>query len=397
MNQYKYKAINEQGKYIRGNIAAENIGELEALLKSSNLTLVSHSINKASTFIGSRQLSTKELIMMFSHLEQLDKAGISIIDSIADLKDSADSTKVKNLMQEIYEALKNGSMISEAFAKHPKIFTPIFIGLIGTGEKTGNLNIAFSSIVYHLKWSADMKRKTVKAIRYPLFSLCVMLAVVGIMTTFVVPKVTQFLQSQNIELPFTTIALIAFSDFVQNNGILLIATIPTLIVIYKILNLSPNIALRMDELKLHIPVFGKIIGKIDASRFCHFFSITFKSGLGVLECLESAKTVVGNRAIRQSIDIAKEQVSSGQRLSKSIASTHHFSSMVVRMFDIGEVSGNMEAALNNIRFFYDQEINDSIEKMVGMIQPALTVVMGGLMAWITIAVFGPIYGSFGKF
>ena len=300
-------------------------------------------------------------------------------------------------MQAIYESLKNGSMISESFAKHPKIFAPIFIGLISTGEKTGNLNIAFNSIVYHLKWSADMKRKTIKAIRYPLFSICVMLIVDGIMTTFVVPKVTQFLQTQQIALPFTTIALIAFSNFAQNNGILLIATIPALIIIHKILNLFPKIAIKLDEFKLHIPIFGKIIGKIDASRFCHFFSITFKSGLGVLECLESAKTVISNRAIKQSINIAKEQVASGQSLSKSIAATHHFSSMVVRMFDIGEVSGNMEAALDNIRFFYDQEINDSIEKMVGMIQPSLTLVMGGMMAWITIAVFGPIYGSFGKF
>ena len=395
MNKYKYKAINEDGKYVRGRISAESPGELEVLLKNSNHYLVSYHIDRGSAFGG--KLTTKELIAMFSHLEQLDRSGVSIVDSIVDVKDSADSLKIRNLMQEIYEALRNGSMLSDAFGKHPTIFSPVFIGLITTGEKTGNLHTAFSSIVDHLKWSAEMKRKTTKAIRFPLFSLGVMLSVVGVMTTFVVPKVTEFLKTQNIALPAMTRALIAFSDFAKHNGLLMIVMIPVLVILYKFINRLPVISTKFDEIKLHMPIFGSIIGKIDASRFCHFFSITFKSGLGVLECLEAAKDVVGNRAIKESIDIAKQMVSNGQTLSKSIAATGHFPSLVVRMFDVGETSGNMEDALNNIRFFYDQEINDSIDKMVGMIQPSLTLVMGGMMAWITIAVFGPIYSTFGKF
>jgi type IV pilus assembly protein PilC len=395
MNKYKYKAINEEGKYVRGRISAESPGELEVILKNSKNYLISYHIDKGGTFDG--KLSTKELIAMFSHLEQLDRSGISIVDAIVDVKDSAESVRIRNLMQEIYESLKNGSMLSDSFAKHPSFFSSVFIGLISTGEKTGNLHTAFKSIVDHLKWTAEMKRKTIKAIRYPLFSLGVMLIVVGIMTTFVVPKVTEFLLSQNIDLPTITRALISFSNFAKNNGFEIIISIPIIVVVYKILNRIPKISTKMDEMKLHMPIFGPIINKIDSSRFCHFFSITFKSGLGVLDCLESAKEVVGNRAIRESIDIAKQQVSDGQSLAKSIAATGHFPSLVVRMFEIGEASGNMEESLNNIRFFYDQEINDSIDKMVGMIQPALTLIMGGMMAWITIAVFGPIYSSFGKF
>ncbi len=393
MNRFKYKAINDDGKYVKGHISADNAGELEVLLKNSQLYLISYKIERGGIF--SEKLSIKELIAMFSHLEQLDKAGVSIIDSIVDVKDSAESVKIRNLMQEIYESLKNGSMLSEAFAKHPQIFSRVFIGLINTGERTGNLHNAFNSIVDHLKWSMEMKRKVTKAIRYPIFSLCVMLCVLGIMTTVVVPKVTDFLRGQDIALPITTRALIGFSNFAQRDGIFIVLLIPALIIIYKMLDRIPSIALKMDKAKLHIPVFGKIINKIDASRFCHFFSITFKSGLGVLDCLESAKEVVNNRAIKASIDIAKQQVADGQQLANAIAHTGCFSSLVVRMFGIGETSGNMEGSLNNIRFFYDQEINDSIDKMVGMIQPALTIAMGGMMAWITIAVFGPIYSSFG--
>ncbi|MFT6219646.1 MAG: type IV pilus assembly protein PilC [Rickettsiales bacterium] len=395
MNRYRYKAIDDDGKYVRGVISAESIGELEVLLKNSNLYLVSNRIEKDSIFGG--KLDPKDLITIFTHLEQLDRAGVSIIDSISDIKNSSDSIKVRNLMQEVFESLKNGSLLSESFAKHPKIFPEIFVGLISNGEKTGNLYQSFNSIIDHIKWNTDMKRKTGKAIRYPLFSITVMMLVLGVMTTVVVPKVTEFLQSQDIELPTITVALINFSSFVQNNGGLIVLSIPTFIVIYKILNTRPSIAIRMDKIKLCIPFFGKIITKIDASRFCYFFSITFKSGLGVLECLEAAKTVVGNHAIKESIDNIKTKVSDGQKLAKAIESTGFFPSLVIRMFEVGENSGNMEDALNNIKFFYDREINDSVDKMVGMIQPILTLVMGGMMAWITIAVFGPIYSSFGNF
>jgi type IV pilus assembly protein PilC len=395
MNRYRYKAIDDDGKYIRGVISAESVGELEVLLKNSSLYLISQRIEKDSLFGG--KLSDKDLITIFSHLEQLDRAGVSIIDSISDIKNSADSIKVRNLMQEIYESLKNGSLLSESFAKHPKIFPEIFIGLISNGEKTGNLFHSFNSIIDHIKWNSDMKRKTGKALRYPLFSIVVMMLVLGVMTTVVVPKVTEFLQAQDIALPAMTRALIAFSDFVQNKGMLIVLSVPAFIMVYKILNTRPSIAIKMDKAKLYIPFFGNIITKIDASRFCYFFSITFKSGLGVLECLEAAKTVVGNHAIKASIADIKKRVSDGQKLAKAIEASGFFPSLVIRMFEVGENSGNMEDALNNIRFFYDREINDSVDKLVGMIQPMLTLVMGGMMAWITIAVFGPIYSSFGKF
>ncbi len=156
----------------------------------------------------------------------------------------------------------------------------------------------------------------------------------------------------------------------------------------------PGMDIKIDHIKLHVPIIGPILGKLDASRFCHFFGMTFKSGLGVIECLDSAAMVIQNSAIRNSIIEVKKQVADGQSLAKAISSTGYFPTMVSRMFKIGEESGNMENALQNIKYFYDREINDSIDRLVGLIQPTLTLTMGGMIAWITIAVFGPIYGTF---
>lgn len=393
MNKYKYRAVSDTGVYSDGSIAAENPADLANILQATGLELISYKVEKNKSGFFDR-VKLKDLVSIFIHFEQLNRAGVAIIDSIADLKETAENIKVKNLMQEIYESIKNGSLFSESLAKHPDIFDPVYVGLIATGERTGNLSDAFTSILDHLKWSIEMKRKTKKAIVGPTFGLIMMFVVLGVMTTIVVPKVTGFLATQGIALPAPTVALIAFSKFMQHYGYLIPVGVIGLIIALKAIYHLPGMDIKLDHIKLYIPIIGPILSKLDASRFCHFFGMTFKSGLGVIECLDSASMVIKNRAMKHSIIQVKQQVADGQSLAKAISSTGYFPTMVSRMFKIGEESGNMDNALQNIKYFYDREINDSIDRLVGMIQPTLTFVMGGMMAWISIAVFGPIYSSF---
>ena len=396
MKHFRYKVINENGRYVSGRMSAENPSDLATILRLTGLELVSFKEERKKNYGFFSKIKTRDLIAVFIHLEQLERAGVSIIDSINDLKETADSERIKNLMAEIYEAIKNGSLFSESLSKHPDIFNPIHVGLISMGEKTGNLATSFGSIIDDLKWNMDIKRKTKKATTGPLFGIFMMCIVLGVMTTIVVPKVTGFIIAQGLTLPVMTIALIAFSDFVKNNWYLIIFSVPLIMILVKLLAKNPEMAVKIDDLKLKLPIIGPIISKIDAAKFCQFFAITFKSGLGVIECLEASSSVIKNKAVKKSIIVVKQQVTDGQSLAKAIALTGYFPNLVVRMFKIGEESGNMETALQNIKFFYDREINDSIDKLVGMIQPTLTIVMGGMIAWITIAVFGPIYGSFSK-
>ena len=394
MANFKYKAINQDGKYVSGKIAADNPSELMSLLKSSEMELVSYREDKkrASAFFGG--LKSSELVTIFIHLEQLDRAGVSIIDSIQDLKETADSSKIKNLMQELYESIKNGNLFSESLAKRPEIFKATYIGLISMGEKTGNLSNSFLNIIEDIKWNIEIRRKTRKAIMGPLFGIILMFTVLGIMTAVVVPKVTGFLAAQSIGLPFLTVALIAFSNFVQTYWFLIVSTPPSIWAVMKILGRFPKLSVKIDYIKLKIPVFGPIITKIESVKFCQFFSMTFKSGLGVLECLDSSSVTLKNKAIKGALSFVRQQVSDGQSLSGSISATKFFPNLVVRMFKVGEESGNMEGSLRNIKYFYDKEINDSIERIVSLIQPTITIIMGGMIAWIAVAVFGPIYSTF---
>jgi len=399
MNRYSYKAINETGKYIKGTMSAESPSELSAMLKTTGLEIVSFRVEKplfGGITIGGGRIKTKDLITTFIHLEQLNKAGVPIIDSISDLKETSDSPAVRSLMYEIYESIRNGRLLSESLAQHQEIFNSVYVGLVASAEKTGNLSNAFRNIVDDLKWSIEFKRKISKATIGPSFGIFIMFIVTAIMMSIVVPKVTGFLQLQDIALPAVTKSLIHTSNFFQNNWLFILLFFPVVYVVLKLLGRMPEVGVKLDDLKLRIPVIGPIATKLDAAKFCQFFGMTFKSGLGVIESLDSASMVIKNSAIRRSILFVKQEVSDGKTLAKAIDNTGYFPALVSRMFKVGEESGNMDDALQNIKYFYDAEINDSIDRLVGMIQPALTIIMGGMIMWITIAVFGPIYGSFSK-
>lgn len=397
MNRYNYKAIDQSGQYVKGDILADNPIELSSILSKQGLELVKYSTQSllSSKFFAGR-VSQKDVIEIFIHLEQMERAGISIIDSITDLRDGASSSAVKNLTTEVLNSIEEGLMFSDSLAKYPKTFNKVYIGLIRSGEKTGSLSTAFNSIIEDIKWNMDIKRKIRKATLGPLFGVIMMFIVVGIMTTLVVPKITVFLKEQNIDLPFSTIALIIFSDFMQKFWHLTLITPVIIFVLIKVLRKISLINLVLDKFWLKMPIFGAIIIKVNSAKFCQFFGITFKSGLSIVECLDSAGGVINNAAIRQSIEVVKYQITNGKTLTEGIKSSGYFPSLVVRMFKIGEESGNMEESLKNIKFFYDKEINDSIDRIIGLIQPTLTLIMGGMVAWIAISVFGPIYASFSK-
>lgn len=395
MASYQYVALNQKGKKVRGNIVAANEGDLEKRLRSIQLDIIDAKVVPAKRVGWFERIKIQDLIVFCIHLEQLERAGVPILEAIADLRDTADSTHMKDVMADIYESVQAGDLLSMALAKHPKIFDMVFVSLVQAGEKTGNLHEVFHHLTRHLKWVSHIQSRIKKATYYPMFLLVLMVGILTLMMMFVIPKLSGFLMSQNFELPWYTKALVKFSHFFTDYWyILLLLPVIAVVAITVLKRTVPQIAYALDRFKLAIPYIGSTIYKIELARFCHFFGIMYRSGIGILECLNTGSQVVGNRIIRESILGIKNSVAEGNSLTLSLRASDQFPSLVVRMFKVGEESGNLETTLENINFFYDREVEDSVNNMVGVIQPALTIVMGGLMLWISMAVFGPLYNSF---
>jgi type IV pilus assembly protein PilC len=397
MLNYSYVALNDKGRKTRGEVMAENELDLETRLKDLGMDLIDYREKKEKKAGFMSKIKMQDMIVFCMHMEQLERAGVPLLDALADARDATDSLKLKNILTSVYENVKNGIMFSTALGQHPMVFDPVFVGLIAAGEKTGNLGESFVNLANHMKWTNDLRRKIKKATRYPIVLVVVLSAVISILMLFVVPKLIEFILAQGFEIPLHTELLISFSSFFGEYWYACLG-VPVLTFIAGMMGYrtSESFAYKVDKYMLKAPIIGKVIRKINLARFTQFFSVMFRSGIDILESLRAAREVVGNRVLKESIDLVYRSVIEGNRLTESLRMSSQFPNLVVRMFKVGEESGNMNDALENINFFYNREVDDAVDGMVSMIQPILTVVMGSMIFWVIAAVFGPLYQSFSK-
>lgn len=399
MVQFAYRAINDKGRNVRGKITAANDADLFNQLRSIGLELVDAKPIKDNrlAIALAPKVKVRDQIQLCLHLEQLQNAGVPLIEGLADVRDSTTNARLRDMLAEIYRDVSDGSSLSDAFGKHPRVFGAVFTALLSAGEASGNLNESFAQLVKHLKWTEAVNAKVKKAIRYPSFILLMMAALFFFMMTLVVPEVVGFLKGMGTDLPVVTTTLIATSDAVQAYWWAMIgAPFVAVLGLKALVKASPGFAYAMDSLLLRLPVLGDLVRKISLSRFSHFFAIMFQSGVPLLSCLETAQRVVVNKVLQAALEQVREAVQTGVPLSVAMQRSGQFPSLVTRMVRIGEDSGNLSGTLENVTDFYDRDVDETVDKVVAMAEPGLTLAAGLLMAWIIGGVFGPLYDSLGQ-
>ncbi len=399
MKKYNYRALNEKGKTIRGVLSAVNETDLYQQLKATGMELVDCKLQKTGSkgLPFMRSVKMRDMIQVFVHLEQLQKAGVPLLDSLSDIRDAVDSAVLRDVMSEIYRDVSQGLALSQAMAKHPKYFDYVTVSITASGEETGNLAGSFAQLIVFMKWADMMRKRVVKAMTYPLFTLFIFLIVLTVLMMFTVPQIVGFLKYMDQELPWVTLSLIATSDFLQAHGIWVFITpivlVTTIIVLKRV---SPGFRYKFHVFSLRFPVIGNVIKKVDLARFSRTFAALFKSGLEILKCMDTSTDVVKNLVINGALRRARQQIAEGLSISGALSNTNEFPSLVVRMVKIGEDSGNLTRVFDQIAEFYDNDVDEAVQKMIGMISPTLTILLGGVILWIAAGVFGPIYGVLGK-
>jgi type IV pilus assembly protein PilC len=399
VEKYKYRAMNDLGKPVRGVLTAANEQDLFAQLQDAGLELISCSNgSKKAGFLsalGKKKIPIRELMQFFMNLRQMQAAGIPLLDSLADLRDTSDNDSFRDVISEIYRELSEGSSFSEAMGSHPRVFSNLHISLISSGEQNGDIQAACQQLVKYLKWVDSMQSMVRKATRYPMFLLFAVILTVVVMMAFVVPQIVGFISELDQELPFATRSLMATSDFFVAHWLTviigLVSTVVTCIVLFRT---SDGFAYQFDSLMLRMPVMGDLIRKINIARFSQTFGALFKGGIDVLKALDAASNTVTNRVLKQGLDDVQEYVKSGDSLSVAMNRSGEFPSMVVRMLRVGEESGNLTEVLDQVAEFYTNDVDEEVQKVISMIEPSLTAILGGMILWIAVGVFGPIYSSF---
>lgn len=388
------------GRPVRGVISAANENDLFAQLRGAGMELVScKALSQQRGFLKNLALSSKidarEKIQFFLHLEQMQSAGVPMLDALSDIRETADNPRMRDMISDVAKSVTEGKALSEALAEHPRVFGNLYTSLIAAGEETGDLPASYRQLIKFLKWMDAMDVRTRKATRYPLMLVCVVLVTVFTMMVFVVPQVVDFLVAQKQDLPFYTRALIAVSDFFVTWW--LPAIIVPFVVVSGMLFLhrtSSNIRYWVDVFLLKLPLAGTLIRKVNIARFAQTFGALFASGIDVLTGLNAATNTIGNKGLVEAMDSVQQYVRSGSSLSQALDRSGEFPSMVVRMVRIGEETGKLTEVLDQVCEFYTNDVDEEVQKLISMIEPSLTILLGGMIMWIAAGVFGPIYSSF---
>jgi len=392
MAMYAYKAINKSGQRRTGLQDASNLVDLEMRLKRTGLDLINGKIAKKNRFATGATVTRRELITFFFNMEQLTNAGVPLLESLADMRDTLSNPLLREVVADLIENIEGGMRLSQAMAEHPRVFEKVFVSLVNAGEKSGKLQEVFLHLTNTLKWEDEMASQTKQVLIYPAFVMVVVIGVAFFLMIYLVPQLTGFIKNMGQTLPFHTKALLFVSSiFVQYWYVMLMVPLIAFAIIKFMVAYNPRARYRLDDLKLRLWPIGPILKKIILARFANFFGMLYASGISILECIAICRDIAGNVVIEESLIQAGRKIEEGENLTQSFQSTNIFPPLVLRMLRVGEATGALDKALLNVGYFYDRDVKEAITSAQAMIGPAMTVFLGLMLGWIMFSVLTPIY------
>ncbi len=399
MPSYEYKAIDKTGRPARGGLDAVNEIDLELRLRRMGLDLITcKSVDRrTSSLAGGGTITSRDLANFCFDMEQMVRSGIPIIDGLRDMRDTIDSPRFCEVLTIMTEDMEAGHVLSQCMATHTDVFDRVFVSLIRAGEQSGQLPEIFKNLADTIRWQDELTSQTKRLLMYPALTLVVVLAVMAALLIFLVPQIAQLFKSMGMALPIQTQVLLAVSAFTKDYWLpmLLVPTI-AIIALMLFIRRSDKAAYLWDHAILRLPVIGPIIQKIIISRFANTFGLMYRSGITVLDAIRICVDVVGNRVIADGLNRAVQQVASGDGLTDTFRDLGLFPPLVIRMLRVGESTGALDVSLANVTYFYNRDVKDSVDKGMQMLGPAMTLILGGMIAFVIWAVLGPVYDILGK-
>ena len=398
MPGFHYKAIDKGGRPARGKLDASNEVDLELRLKRMGLDLITfRAVRSGGATLARGTVTRRDLITFCFDLEQITRSGIPLIEGLRDLRDGTENPRFREMLSSVLEDIEGGKMLSQGLAGFPTVFGPVFVSLVKAGEQSGRMTEVFESLGNALKWQDELVSQTRRLLVYPALVLVVVVGVTLFLLIYLVPQVVTLLKSMGLQLPLQTRILIGLSEFVTHYWYILIA-LPFVAgaAFTYFVKTNPKGLYYFDYLKLRLPITGPILQKIILARFANFFALMYQSGITILEAIRTSEDIVGNRVIAEGLQRAGQQINAGESMSETFRNLGLFPPLVIRMMRVGENTGALDTALLNISYFYTRDVRESIDKALKLLEPTMTLVLGGILALILFSVLTPIYDILGK-
>jgi len=405
MPKFTWKGI-KAGIYKEGVIEAKNEHEATYLIRKSHVIIYSvesldKQKNKKNIFAGllpneesQKNIKEKDVLIFTKKLTTMVRAGLPVVDTLALLTDQMESKAFKKVLKQIHLDIESGNSVSVSFSKYDKLFGNIYINLVKAGEASGKLDAFLSKLVENLEKTAKIKANIKSALFYPVILLVVSLGVISIMLIYVVPIFVELFASVGGELPALTQMIMSASDYVRDpmrGGVTFIAIVIGLYMLKKQIRTNYNWRKKYHRMLLKLPLVGDLIIKSGLSKIGMILGNLSAAGVPLIEALEISTTATDNIPLTEAMNNVKLGVFSGRPLSELFDKEKIIPSTFSQMIKVGEETGNMEEMFESISGYYQEELDDAVQRLTAMLEPIMIVFMGGTIGFIIIAMYLPIF------
>ncbi|MCC6154467.1 MAG: type II secretion system inner membrane protein GspF [Candidatus Hydrogenedentes bacterium] len=401
--KFAYKAMNRDGKEVFGVIESES--QALAINDVKNLGLFPTVVREASKSDERRARKTKkginefyiggvkvkQLVVMTRQLSTLIDAGLPLLRSLNILIAQQKPSKLKDILREMTADIQGGSTFSDALAKHPKYFDRLYVNMVRAGEVGGMLEVVLQRLAIFMERRQALKRKVKGAMIYPIAVLTIAAGIVWFLLTYIVPEFATVFKDFGAKLPAMTMILIDIGDFCRFKWWIILLTITTTLNVIKILSKIKLTKRIMDRVVLKLPLVGDLVTKVAVARFARTLGTLITSGVPILQSLKITKETIGNEVIENAIMKVHDSIKDGDTIAAPLDESKVFPAMVVNMIDVGEETGSLDSMLMKVADIYDAEVEAAVEAMLRLMEPVIIIVLGGIIGFIVIALYLPIF------
>ena len=398
---FLYVAYTEDKRLVKGKLSATSEETATDLLSYGGYQVVSLKsvvpfFDKEKLLSRFSRIKPQEIVMFSRQLALLLESGTDIVTSLELLQSQVTNQALKRIIGEIASDIRGGSSLSVALSKHPQAFSQMYYRAIAAGEQGGNLEIVLRQMADYIERGAATEKKIKSALTYPIIVSIVAIIVIAILVTFILPSFTSLYSQFGAALPLPTRILMGATDLLSNYGLYLLLVIAAAAGIGYVYIKTPAGKYQWNKLLLHLPVLGRINLLSELSRCCRTMALLVRVGLPLPEILTMAIHGSSNKVIEEALTEVQQELIRGEGLSRPMVKRELFLPLMVQMVGVGEETGNLDNTLATVAESFEVEADDKTDSAVGLIQPAMTVIIGLIVAFIALALMSAMYSIYGQ-
>ena len=390
LSRWKWVGKGPQDRPLSGEMIGRSKAEVAAELTKQNIVI--RRISKKGNLGGSGRINPNDVMVFARQMATMIRAGIPLLQALQVVAESLKKPAMVALVQHMMSDVSSGSSFSDALRRHPKHFDRLFVNLVNAGEQSGALDQMLDRVATYKEKVESLKARVKKALWYPTAVMTIGIAVTMLLLIKVVPEFESMFQSFGAELPALTQMTVNLSELAQRYWLVALGAVIGAVLLLKFsIQRSAKVAYRMHALLLRLPVIGDIMHKSAIARFSRTLATTFASGVPLVEGLDTAAGATGNKVYERAVIQTRQDVATGQQLHFAMRMTNRFPPLAIQMVSIGEEAGSLDAMLNRVADYYEEEVDNKVDALTSLMEPVIIVVLGVLVGGVVVSMYLPIF------